>query len=117
MDKAFQLPVIIEKVESLADSGWRMRLLTRELAPEEIGLIGALKGKEIQAAFKESTISPDEIKTSDEKVERGQKTPGQRLRAVLYVRWEQKKPDMDFDAWYKSQMEIIINAVKEKLDA
>lgn len=116
MDKAFQLPVIIEKVESLSDSGWRLRLLTRELEPAEIGLLGGLKGKEIQAAFKESTIAPDEIKTSEERVERGQKTPGQRLRAVLYVRFEQRKPDMDFDSWYKSQMEIIINAVKEKLE-
>jgi len=115
-NKAFQLPIIIEKVESLADSGWRMKLLTRELAPEEIGLIGALKGKEIQGAFKESTILPDEIRTSDEKVERGQKSPSQRLRGVLFVRYEQIKPPLDFDTWYKQQMEVFISAVKEKLD-
>jgi len=116
MDKAFQLPVIIEKVESLSDSGWRMRIVTRELEPAEVGLLGGLKGKEIQAAFKESVIEPEDIKTSDERVERGQKTPSQRLRAVLFVRYEQKKPEVDFDTWYKSQMEVLINAVKEKLD-
>jgi hypothetical protein len=116
MDKAFQLPIIIEKVESLADSGWRMKLLTRELAPEEIGLLGSLKGQEIQAAFKESTIAPDDIRTSDERVEKGQKSPSQRLRGVLFVRYGQIKRTVDFDTWYKQQIEVFINAVKEKLD-
>jgi hypothetical protein len=46
------------------------------------------------------------------------KTPSQRLRAVLWLLWEQNtgnlEPDL-FEEWYNIQMEKVIQAVKNKL--
>lgn len=47
--------------------------------------------------------------------DKDEKTPGQRLRAALYVYWEQKKPTETFAQFYEQTMEKYINAVKEKL--
>lgn len=44
------------------------------------------------------------------------KTPSQRLRNSLYVLYTQKKPDVDFDIYYRTQMEKFIEVVKSKLD-
>ena len=47
------------------------------------------------------------------------KTPGQRLRAVLFVLWKKKgQPEMfTFESFYSTQMEKIIEWVKQKIDA
>lgn len=47
--------------------------------------------------------------------DKDEKTPGQRLRAALFVYWEQKKPTETFAQFYDQTMEKYINAVKEKL--
>lgn len=44
-----------------------------------------------------------------------EKSPSQRLRAVLYIYWEQYMPTKDFEEYYKRKMENIINLVKSKL--
>lgn len=47
---------------------------------------------------------------------RGEKTPSQRLRAVLYVWWEQQgKQGGDFEFFYRQHMEKLIDHIKEKL--
>jgi len=67
-------------------------------------------------------FSPQKIKEEDVKIPefvpefKSDKTPSQRLRSCLYVLYEQQKPDIDFDSWYKQKMEKIIEFVKEKLD-
>jgi len=45
-----------------------------------------------------------------------EKTQSQRLRAALYILWEQqKKNDIEFEEFYKIQMERFIQAVKDRL--
>jgi hypothetical protein len=48
-------------------------------------------------------------------LEKGEKTPGARLHAVLYVLWNQKGAQGNFNDFYIQQMENIINSIKEKL--
>jgi len=46
------------------------------------------------------------------------KSPSQRLRAVLWLWWEQQTGNIEpdkFDEWYAIQMEKIIQMVKMKL--
>src|SRR3990167_2752253 len=116
MSKIFQVPVIIQKIESTDDIGWKLKLHTRELTPPEAGILSSLKGKEIWAAFDEMEIKPEDIKVTKERVERGEKTPSQRLRAVLFVLWEQTEKTSDFDTFYKQKVEQFIDKIKEKLD-
>jgi len=50
-------------------------------------------------------------------IEDNSKTPGQRLRGVLYKNWEQNKEGYDtFADYYRSKMEVIITHYKGKLD-
>jgi hypothetical protein len=44
------------------------------------------------------------------------KTPGQRLRSVLYILWEQTGKNDDFETFYRKKMEMIIGWVKDKLE-
>lgn len=61
MAKTFQIPVILEKVESLSDKGWRIRLQTNELQPEEIGLLGSFHQKYIWVAFSDEAITAEDF--------------------------------------------------------
>ena len=45
------------------------------------------------------------------------KTPSVRLRAVLYLLWEQEDQRSDPEEFYKIKMEMIINHFKNKLKA
>lgn len=46
-----------------------------------------------------------------------ERSPSQRLRDTLFLRWEREigPQKMDFDSWYKLEMEHIINNEKNKL--
>lgn len=44
-----------------------------------------------------------------------EKTASQRLRAVLYIFWEQNKPTEDFEVFYQQKMDEIITHFKTKL--
>ncbi len=46
----------------------------------------------------------------------GKKTQSQLLRAVLFRVWERDKRGMEFEAFYESQMEKLINHYKKMLD-
>lgn len=64
--------------------------------------------------------APDsEIKTEnlpEIQLEEGEKSPSQRLRSTLFVWWKKNKEGvLDFETFYRSQMDRIINQVKEKL--
>lgn len=63
--------------------------------------------------------APDtEIKTADLpkiQLDDGEKSPSMRLRAVLYVYWQQYQPTPDFEMFYRSWIEKNITAIKSKL--
>lgn len=47
--------------------------------------------------------------------ERGEKTPSQRLRAVIHVHWKQAGEPMDsFETFYRHRMSIICEGYKQK---
>lgn len=45
------------------------------------------------------------------------KSPSQRLRAVIYVSWQQKGSKGSFENYYDQYMNAIIDTAKDKLDA
>jgi hypothetical protein len=61
-----------------------------------------------------AVIKRDEL--PEIRLEKGEKSPGQRLRAALYVYWEQRtdKKD-DFELFYRRWMERAIDGIKEML--
>lgn len=61
-----------------------------------------------------SDSEPVELKEVKGQFER--KTPGQRLRACLFIHWKQCGETGEFEDHYRRQMELLINSVKSKLE-
>lgn len=117
--KLFQLSGQITSVKTTAAKTLEIRVETQDVAtftPDQVAQLMAAYEKQYWIAFAEQPLRAEEIDTKAEVVERGQKTPSQRLRAVLFVLWEQKGKDGDFESYYRSKMETIIESLKGKLE-
>lgn len=92
-----------------------MGFITQELTAEE--KVEAMKYLQQFGwlAFKENAISVEEMPQED--AEDKEKKPSKRLRAVLYVYHQQHNGKKEeFEAFYKQQMEKIIDQIKNQLD-
>lgn len=113
----FQTASQIEKIETRSDKTIKLTIGTQEITPEQATELFALKQKLGFFFFAEKPIEVDDIDIPDFVSEfKGDKTPGQRLRAVLYVKWQQLGKQGNADDYYKQQIERFIDAVKEKLE-
>lgn len=111
----FTVPAVLDGFRPLKDGGASMTFHTQELSKQH-----KVEIMEYYDTFGHLLFSKNEINMSD--VPKGNalsdqgKSPAQRLRNSLFVLWKQQDKGGDFDAWYKQQMELIINQVKERLD-
>ena len=120
----------IDKVSTLADGSLRIYVGTPELAQETMVNLFRLIRKPGYVLISANHINQDKI-DAVEKVtsnsEFNEKTPSQRMRGVLYKLWEKTQPKtlngdtgemeyVDFDLFYKRQMNKIIDHYKTKLD-
>jgi hypothetical protein len=121
-NEILQIPSIIPQdgIKTMKDGGVRIVVETQELLPEDITTLMRLRNQIGYFVFKPEKFIEEDIISLPEKyeLEAGEKTPSQRLRSVLYVFWDQKKRDkgVDFNSFYKDQMERFIRTVKEKLE-
>lgn len=94
---------IIEKVQTMADHSIQLRLGLPEMSPDEMTKVFSVLNKEVVEIEFDADVDD--------------KSPSKRLRATLYVLWEQKHKDeyQDFEVFYRTRMERLINQIKEKL--
>jgi|TARA_R100001530_G_scaffold10633_1_gene10473 hypothetical protein len=105
----------IKKISTRVDGTLDIVLNSQELPTSQMAQLFSLKMKHCGVAIcpHGEEVKPFEPATMPTK----DKSPSQRLRAVLYVTWEQDKQGYDdFDQWYLMKMEQIINHYKDKLD-
>lgn len=114
-----QLEVQIQKVQTLLDKGLKVDVITQELGPGDSAKLFGLKGKAGWMIFKATKIATEEVANlPDETKEfKTDKTPGQRLRAVIYRLWEQTSRKETFDEFYKRHLEKLIDQYKDKLES
>ena len=107
------LQTYITSISARRDGSIRFSAETPELSKDEKAIFF-----ELQGVVCETAMQPTEDKLPDIEVDKelNQKTPGQRLRAVLYVLWEQKGKQTEFETFYKEKMEKIIEQIKQKLE-
>ena len=120
----------IDKVSTLADGSLRVYLGTPELSNETmVNLFGLIK-KPGYVLISTNTINQDQIDAVEKatiNAEFNEKTPSQRLRAVVFKLWEKTQPKqingdsgemeyVEFDLFYKRKMNEIINHLKTKLN-
>jgi hypothetical protein len=111
------LPAQLTKVASRKDRSYSLTFDTRELRGSEASILLDQLQKEGWILYSPNE-DIDETDVPKEKADAGMgsKTPSQRLRAVLFVFWEQTGKRGTFEDFYRVQMEKLIEYVKEKLD-
>lgn len=118
-DNLFQTPAQIMKLETMSDGGIRIVMDTQEITnPEDLSKLFRLKKNAVGwLLFKPTELVKEDIPEYDPASFEEEKTPSQRLRAVMYVYHKQvlKRPDSEFDGYYRKYYEDRISSFKEKL--
>jgi len=117
-DEIFQIPAEISKVVSMAHRSLRLVCDTQEnLTDEQMAKAMGKIGKPGWFTFSVEPVKPEDLLNLPPLTfDRDEKTPSQRLRAVLYRLWEQGgKPTQTFEEWYRIKMEKIIEHLKQQL--
>lgn len=120
MSELVQVPADhIRDKGAFVDGGRKYEVITPELRPEQIVALAEAGRKPGWFVYRvNQELAIDDIPVEDAPIEGGQKSPGARLRAVLYRVWEQTTDQsQDFNtAWYPRVMEQLITKYKEKLN-
>jgi hypothetical protein len=112
-----KIPSNISKIVTMADNTIRLQVDCQEVAPQDEAEIFKLRNKLGWMVFAVSeNIAQTDVPT--EQLEVGTtKSPGQRLRAVLFRLWEQNRRGYpEFELFYQAKMNKIIDSLKEKLN-
>ena len=120
----------IDKVSTLADGSLRIYIGTPELSNETMVKVLSLIKKPGYVLVSTNSISQDQIDAVEKataNTEFNEKTVSQRLRSVMFKLWEKTQPKqlngdsgemeyVDFELFYRRQMNTIIEHYKTKLD-
>lgn len=112
--KAIQTQLQINRVTMKKDDSVSFSASTPSLSDEELGEFRNISKVLVNALLEPDSGSSTVLKIK-ERVDDG-KSPSQRLRAVMFVWWEQLGKPEDFEVFYRMKMEDLINFVKRKLD-
>jgi hypothetical protein len=111
--KAITTELILTSASTRADGSLGLRFASPELTAESKTAFFELLNQNLKVLIQPMTGQPEAL--HEVKGEFETKTPGQRLRACLYVWYEQAGKQGEFEAWYRQKMEVLINHVKSKL--
>lgn len=109
----------IEGMTSRVDKSWKIILGTQELSPEMIGKVGMLQGQVCYVAINPNPFTSEEkeaIENTKAELADNSKSPSQRLRGVLYIKWKSEPEGYEnFHDYYIVKMDKIINHYKSLL--
>lgn len=113
------IDALFEGMNSRVDKTWKLVFSTQELTPDKATELHKALHKLIVLALKDDVFQAPEIdilnKIEVQYDDKG-KSPAKRLRNVLFVLWEQDKQGIeDFEVFYTTRVERIINQIKDKL--
>lgn len=109
------VPGILDSVSTMKDRTLKLVFRTQELPSDQAGVLHGLVHNQGWCLFADQVLKEADVPEFTPEF-KNDKTPGQRLRASIYVLWEQSgKPGNDFDLFYKQRMESLIDFVKSKL--
>ena len=112
-DRALRFEAQLTSFSSRADRSLGFRGVTPELTSEEkVALMN------LQNVLLDMIISPKDTPDADileVKRELVHKSPGQRMRSVIFLLWKQTDEEEPFDTYYLKMMEKIIDWLKQKL--
>jgi len=111
----FQVPSILTGIRLTADHGVSLSFHTQELSDTDKMAVFAYHQQKGWLLFRENEFNDADAPDVDAPDD--SKTPGQRLRGVLYRVFETTgRQKGEWGAWYCTEMERIITHYKGKLD-
>jgi hypothetical protein len=108
------LPACLDDFRERKDGSSRITFDSRELSEEEVLVLRRFRNEEGWLLFSKNKIDKEDLPEKDAEVDT--KTPSQRLRAVLFIRWKNLGEPDTFKIFYDQAMEKFITRVKETLD-
>ena len=111
LKKPAQLTGVVRKV---SDKTMNIRFNTCEATSEELAIWDEFAGFTGHLAFSLDSIQEEDIPIEDTEFQT--KTPSQRLRGVFFRVFEQEGSKGNFNDFYNTEMEKLINHYKNKLN-
>lgn len=116
MHNLIQVPSQVVDFRPRADRSYKISFETRELSGKEVAVLADSYRGEGWLIFKPNgSISAEEI--PKDMAEAGTKSQSQRLRSVIFILWKQKGEKGDFETYYRTMLEQLIDIVKERLES
>ncbi len=115
MPNAIQTDAIFTSFGSRSDHSLSFRGVTPELSTVEKVALMDLGGKNVVLLIQPKDEVPDAVLNVSKKI-LDFITPSQRLRGVLFILFRQQKPDCTFDQFYTTEIDHIIDRIKENLN-
>ena len=117
------IPAIVSKITTMSDKGIRLQVDTQEVSAQQAAdlmLLHQIYGHFFFAKSDREAQDTEDIDVDNLPplvLDTGEKTPSQRLRAVLYRLWEQSNEHTakTSNQFYLDKMEELINHYKKKL--
>ena len=112
--KTLVCDAIINGIRAKVDHSLGLSISTPELSSTEKAMFMEMQGINSRMTIEPLDEKPEGIEKIDKEVET--KTQSQRLRAVIYVYWEQQGKKGTFEEFYRVTTEKIIDFIKGKLE-
>lgn len=111
-------PGTITKITTMEDNVLRLQVDCQEMGSKNEMALLALRNKLGWFLFVENSkdIKQEDLNLPEIQTDKGEKTPAQQLRAVIWRIWEQGGKKGDSELHYRVSMNKIINKLKEQLD-
>jgi len=112
------VPAEIKKAETMSDRGLKLVIYTQELNSADSAALFKLKGNSGFFLFKSTKISESDVATIPNEIKefKTDRTPSERLRAVIYRVWEQTAQKESFQQFYGRHIDQICEQYKEQLN-
>ena len=110
----FTAPAILTRIAYLKDGGLSLGFATNELSDADKVIASKFHQKFGHLMFAENQFTDEDVPKLD--ATDNNKTPSQRLRAVLFIYWKQLGEPGNFEFFYRQQIEKNIEAVKKCLE-
>lgn len=112
--KAINLQLVLEGINAKKDKSLGLRFSTPELSSPEKATLMDLQGVVLESLLQPvDTEFPEIVEVV---AETDRKTASSRLRGSLYVLWEKRGKEGEFDTFYRTNMEKFIERIKSLID-
>lgn len=109
------VPAQVINMNPRQDRSWKLVFETRELQGDEVKLLADNFQGEGWLVFKPNgEVALQDIPDGD--ADSGTKSQSQRLRDVIFILWKQRGGKGDFQSFYRTYLETLIEYVKTKLE-